>query len=156
MQPEVIPQYVNPAPNMPVEGMTPVESIEPQPKQSTTLTEKALTSGETAYTGWGTIPFVEKGFVQQSLEICFRIGFALVFIINSATAIIEPEGFRKLIESNFLLRTIGHTQIMIYIIAANDALLGLLILFGWKKKWVFAWAGLWLFIVTFMKFTTLL
>ena len=156
MQTDVDNSLENSAAELPVEGMTPVVADLSQPAQAPKPAGKPLKSGQTAYTGWVTVQFAETEFVQKALEWSFRIGFSLVFIINSVTAIIEPEGFRKLIEGNFISQMIGHTQIMIYIIIANDALLGLFILFGWKKKWAYAWAGVWLFIVTFMKFTSLL
>lgn len=97
----------------------------------------------------------DKPFIAESLDLCFRIGFGLVFIINSVTAIIQPAIFKKLLESNFLAHTLGQTQIMLYIIAVNDALLGVLIISGIKRQWIYAWAGLWLFFVTFLKFTSL-
>lgn len=97
----------------------------------------------------------DKPWINGSLDFCFRIGFALVFIINSVTAIMQPAGFKKLIDSNFLAHMLGHTQIMLYVICVNDALLGVLIVSGIKRQWVYAWAGLWLFIVTFIKFTSL-
>lgn len=101
------------------------------------------------------VRFEDRPLISQSLDLCFRIGMGLVFIINSVTAIMQPSSFRKLIESNFLAHAIGHTQIMLYIIAVNDALLGMLIVSGIKRKYIYAWAGLWLFIVTFIKFTSL-
>jgi hypothetical protein len=98
----------------------------------------------------------DRPFVAASLDWLFRVGFAMVFIINAATALVQPDSFRKLIEGNFISHALGHTQIMLYIIVVNDFFLGLLILSGWKKKYVYAWSGAWLFIVTFMKFTSLL
>ncbi len=89
------------------------------------------------------------------LELLFRFGFAAVFLINTWAAIVQPSSFLKLIENNFAAQLVGHYSFQLRIIALNDFILGLLILSGFKKKYVYAWAGLWLMIVTFFKTTSL-
>jgi len=79
-----------------------------------------------------------------------------VFIINSITAIFQPGSFRGLLENNFVGAFLGHYQLLLYVIAVNDLFLGLLLLSGVKKKYVYAWAGIWLAIVSFFKLTALI
>jgi uncharacterized membrane protein YphA (DoxX/SURF4 family) len=100
-------------------------------------------------------PAAAGGF-DRLLELVFRIGFATIFLTNAWTSLAEPDSFLKLIEGNFLARMVGHYQLQLYIIAINDFLLGLLILIGIKKRYVYAWAGAWLLIVTFFKITSLI
>jgi hypothetical protein len=96
-----------------------------------------------------------KPILDIFLDWAFRLGLGSVCIINSLTALIQPDGFRKLIEHNFIAQSVGHYQLQLYIIAVNDMLLGLILLSGFKKKYVYAWAGMWLAIVTFFKITSL-
>ena len=152
-----LPKSVPPQPGMDI-------ITSPRPSASEPVDVGAMATAQSTGLGSAFKPVVGSGvknrlndhpFVALSLDFCFRVGFGLVFIINAVTAIIQPAGFKKLIESNFLATAIGHTQIMLYVIAINDALLGVLIVAGVKRQWVYAWAGLWLFIVTFIKFTSL-
>jgi hypothetical protein len=83
-----------------------------------------------------------KPILDIFLDWAFRLGLGSVFIINSLTALIQPDGFRKLIEHNFIAQSVGHYQLQLYIIAVNDMLLGLILLSGFKKKYVYAWAGI--------------
>jgi uncharacterized membrane protein YphA (DoxX/SURF4 family) len=96
------------------------------------------------------------GYYDDFLELAFRFGFSTVFLINAWTAVVDPGGFLKLIESNFVARTVGHYQLQLYVIAINDLILGILILIGFRRKLVLAWAGIWLLIVTFFKATSLI
>jgi uncharacterized membrane protein YphA (DoxX/SURF4 family) len=89
------------------------------------------------------------------LEWSFRIGLATVFLINAVTAITDPSGFLKLLQHNFVAQIVGHYQVLLYVIAVNDFILGLLILLGFARRYVLAWAGVWLMIVTFFKATSL-
>lgn len=89
-------------------------------------------------------------------EWAFRFGFFAVFALNGVVALVKPADFLKLLEHNFIAQALGHHQLMLYAIAANDIILGLLILlFGSKKRFILAWAGLWFLIVTFFKVTSL-
>ncbi|HEY5550035.1 MAG TPA: hypothetical protein VIK37_02450 [Candidatus Saccharimonadales bacterium] len=94
--------------------------------------------------------------LDSLLEWVFRVGLASVFIINSITAIFQPGSFRGLLENNFVGAFLGHYQLLLYVIAVNDLFLGLLLLSGVKKKYVYAWAGIWLAIVSFFKLTALI
>lgn len=94
--------------------------------------------------------------LDNVLELLFRFGLATVFLINAWTALARPDSFLNLIQNNFAARLVGHYSIQVYAIALNDALLGALILFGIKKKYIYAWAGTWLMIVAFFKVTSLI
>lgn len=93
---------------------------------------------------------------ENVLELLFRFGFATVFLINAWAALAQPDSFLNLIQNNFAARFVGHYSIQVYAIALNDGLLGILILLGIKKKYVYAWAGTWLMTVTFFKITSLI
>jgi len=90
------------------------------------------------------------------LELVFRIGFATIFLTNAWTSLADPSSFLRLIDQNILGHLVGHYELQLYLIALNDSALGLLILSGYKKRLVYAWAGAWLLIVTFFKITSLL
>jgi hypothetical protein len=96
------------------------------------------------------------GYYDTIGDWIFRMGFSTVFLANSWTAVVDPNGFLKLIENNIAGRLIGHYQTQLYMIAINDFVLGLLILSGFRRKLVYTWAGAWLLIVTFFKITSLL
>lgn len=89
------------------------------------------------------------------MDWVFRVGFSTIFLSNAWTAVVDPDGFVKLMEGNFLARMVGHFEAQVYIIAINDLLLGILILTGFKRNFVYAWAGAWLIVVTFFKATSL-
>jgi hypothetical protein len=83
----------------------------------------------------------------------FRAGFASIFLVNSLTAILEPEGFRNLLEANVIGALLPATliDVSIAIVAVNDLALGIFILSGKKRTIVYAWAGIWLLIVASLK-----
>jgi uncharacterized membrane protein YphA (DoxX/SURF4 family) len=93
--------------------------------------------------------------IDSFLEWAFRLGLSSVFIINSITALKQPDSFLSLIKHNFVAVHIGHYQVLLDVIAVNDMTLGILLLIGFKKKYVYAWAGVWLAIVSFFKLTAL-
>ncbi|MCW1908490.1 MAG: hypothetical protein KIH63_004075, partial [Candidatus Saccharibacteria bacterium] len=97
----------------------------------------------------------ERLQTNNVLELLFRIGFASIFLTNAWVALAHPGSFLDLVEGNFASRLVGHYSLQVYAIAINDGLLGLLVLSGIKKKYVYAWAGVWLLIVTFFKITSL-
>ena len=81
----------------------------------------------------------------------FTAGFSSIFLINSLNAALKPNDFIRLIAANPLSRAVGHYGIMTKLILVNDLIIGVLILTGWKKKYVWAWAGIWLLIVAGIK-----
>jgi uncharacterized membrane protein YphA (DoxX/SURF4 family) len=132
-------------------------SVEPQPT-SVTVQPSSLAPGEpTAQLSHNSIHArAAFGFNDGVLDLVFRAGFATVFLANSWTALVDPDGFLRLIEDNFLAQLVGHYQLQLYTIAVNDLILGVLILTGFQRKYVRAWAGAWLIIVTFFKITSLI
>ncbi len=144
--------------NQPVQAVSPSPVVVPPPSVTqnpqTPVAEPVIP--QTTPSKLSPRALADKILADRFLELCFRLGFGMVFLINAVTAFVDPEGFKKLIEANFMSRALGHTQLMLYVIAINDLLLGLFIMVGFKKKYVYAWAGVWLFIVTFMKFTSLI
>lgn len=76
-----------------------------------------------------------------------RIALAVVFLAGALTAIFNPGEFTEIVENSFIGAIIP-TGIALIIIAVNDGLMTLLILFS--KKWrplVFGWAIIWIAIV---------
>lgn len=96
-----------------------------------------------------------EGLLDRILEMGFRIGFSTVFLINSVTAIVDPDGFKKLLDGNFAAQMIGNDALLIWFIAINDFLIATFILSGVHKKYVYFYSGMWLVMVTFFKFTSL-
>ena len=85
------------------------------------------------------------------LQLLFRFGFASIFFVNSIYAALRPQEFTNLLYNNPVTSFIGYADLLVTITMVNDFVLGVLILSGWRKKYVFAWAGVWLLMVTGIK-----
>jgi hypothetical protein len=91
------------------------------------------------------------------LELLFRVGFAGVFLVNAALALLEPAGFETLMRNSSMSAFIGSSIApWLWLIAVNDVLIGVLILSGRWRNAVLAWSGAWLFAVTLLKLSSLL
>lgn len=74
-----------------------------------------------------------------------RIGLALVFLANSLTAFFAPSEFIELIEKSFLINILPISPALFaVIIGINDALVAILLLFNFGKRWIPIWAALWI------------
>lgn len=93
--------------------------------------------------------------LDKLLNLVFVVGFASIFIANAIDAIENPAGFAKVIDNNIIAKHIGASELMVWIAIINDLILGALILTGWKKKYIYAWAGAWLILVAGMKLMNL-
>lgn len=79
--------------------------------------------------------------------LLIQIGLAAVFLANALTAIFNPEEFIEIIENSFIGVLIP-SGIALIIIAINDGLMTLLILFS--RKWrqlILGWAIIWIAVV---------
>jgi hypothetical protein len=87
----------------------------------------------------------------------FRCGFAGVFLINALVAWLQPQDFLNLMNKSLVLSWLGELRWLIPLIAVNDLLLGLMILFVPKRyrPFIYAWAGLWFLAITVIKLTAL-
>ena len=92
---------------------------------------------------------------EPALLWLFRIGFASVFLINSIVALVDPSGFVKLMQNSLMGHFIHDFTPWVRLIAANDAVLGLLILSGRYSSYVLAWSGLWFLTITVLKLSDL-
>jgi len=89
-------------------------------------------------------------FKSSTLDFLFRLGLSSFFLLNSLTALFSPNEFLELLEMNPLALAILDPQFWVYIIVINDALLFLLILFGYWRKYVAVWATIWLIAVIYI------
>ncbi len=128
------------------EQQTPQQNIAPSATNST-QTQTAPTANQTSSTA------DTKSF--DLYEWAYRIGFATIFLVNAIYAAIHPEDFVKLLENNIVASKIGFANQMVMFTAVNDLVLGILILTGWKKRLVNAWAGIWLILVAGLKLMNL-
>lgn len=79
--------------------------------------------------------------------LLIQIGLAAVFLANALTAVFNPGEFTEIIEGSFLGALIP-SGIALTIIAINDALMTLLILFSKKgRQFIFGWAVIWIVVV---------
>lgn len=81
--------------------------------------------------------------------LLIQIGLAAVFLANALAAIFNPEEFIEIIENSFIGVLIP-SGIALTIIAVNDGLMTLLILFS--RKWrqlILGWAIIWIAVVLF-------
>lgn len=85
----------------------------------------------------------------------FKVGFASIFLINGIIALLRPAEFEALLGTFPIARAIGHIDIMVVLIGFNDLILGSLILSGKAKKFILAWAGFYLALVTMVKLVSL-
>lgn len=120
---------------------------EPQPIQPTLHVKPAKTGAAVV---WSTTSFLE-----QLSHWLFRFGFASIFLVNAAYASLYPDDFTKLLSENAIAGPIGHASLLINIAMFNDLFLGIMILGGWRKTLVYAWAGAWLLIVAGLKLMNL-
>lgn len=86
----------------------------------------------------------------------FRFGFASIFFVNAIYAVAEPASFSGVLEANPVARAIGMTDFMVQIAIVNDIILSAFILAGWRKRLVYAWAGLWLLLIAGLKLMNLI
>jgi hypothetical protein len=107
---------------------------------------------------WGvTVPALDRHTIQATmLNWSFRIGFGGVFLTNAAIALLDPGGFVELMRSSFLGSFVTDFTPLVWLIAANDLMLGILLVWDRWKRYVRAWAGAWLFAVTLIKVSELL
>jgi hypothetical protein len=85
----------------------------------------------------------------------FRLGFASIFFVNAVYATFEPASFSGVLEANPVASAIGMTDFMVKIAICNDLILAVFIIGGWRKRWVYAWAGAWLLLVAGLKLMNL-
>lgn len=107
---------------------------------------------------WGvTVPAYDGQTVQtKALSWLFRIGFGGVFLVNAIIALLDPNSFVDLMRSSFLRGFVNDFTPLVWLIAANDLMLGVLLVWNRWKYYVHAWAGAWLFAVTLVKVSELL
>jgi hypothetical protein len=92
---------------------------------------------------------------SHPLHWVFRLGFASIFLVNSLSALVDPSSFLKLMERSFLRLLPLPLEPLLWLIALNDLLTGVLVLLGWKRRYVYTWAGVWLLAVTWVKLSAL-
>lgn len=85
----------------------------------------------------------------------FRLGFASIFFVTAVSAALDPESFTGMLVANPVANAIGFHDIMVKIAMVNDLLLCVLIIGGWRKQLVYAWAGGWLLLVAGLKLMNL-
>lgn len=85
----------------------------------------------------------------------FRFGFASIFFVNAVYAVFEPTSFAAVLEANPVASALGMTDLMVKIAICNDLILSVFIIGGWRKRWVYAWAGAWLLLVAGLKLMNL-
>ena len=95
------------------------------------------------------------------LEGALLAGLAGVFLVNALVAVLQPSDFTGLVERSLLGRWFPAVSgsWVVWAIAVNDLSLGAcLVAVTWSRRvrpYVLAWAGIWLFVVTVIKVTSL-
>ena len=98
---------------------------------------------------------------ERWLEATFLVGLASVFLTNAVTAFLQPDDFTKLVDQSAIGRwlPVPTGSWVGIVICANDLVLGLALLpsvwFRRARLPLLAWAGLWLFVVTAVRVTSL-
>lgn len=112
-------------------------------------------SGETASTIGHDAgrPVRQPRFQTEPLELVLIAGLAGVFLVNAVVALVESSELRQLVEHSFLGRLIPamNGRWVAWAVAVNDVAVGAsLLATPWlprARRFVLAWAGLWLLAV---------
>ncbi len=101
--------------------------------------------------------FSEKN-IHLLAKVLFRAGFASIFLANAVVAVVTPEAFKGLITTNIIGQYFPASLIdaMVWFIALNDVFIGVAILSGKWRYFIYIWAGLWLIIIAGIKATNLI
>jgi hypothetical protein len=97
----------------------------------------------------------------RTLEAVLLAGLAGVFLVNALVAVLQPSDFTGLVDRSLLGRWFPAFagSWVVWANAINDLSLGLcLVAATWSRRarpYVLAWAGIWLFVVTVIKVTSL-
>lgn len=83
-------------------------------------------------------------------DLLLRVGLSSIFLLNSLNALFSPGEFLELLEKNQLASVIANPHFWLYVIAVNDGLLFLLILFGRWRRIVAIWSTLWIIAVIYI------
>lgn len=86
----------------------------------------------------------------------FRLGFASIFFVNAVVAFVAPDSFLELVRDTPIATLLGSADMAVIIAGLNDFMLGVLIIVNKWPRYVHAWAGAWLLIVTLVKVAHLL
>lgn len=151
---------MNPQTNTELSQTTAQAPMPPQPAPSSTMEEIAASLPAGAETKSARKNMPDKVFgkfliLEGWSHWFFRLGFASIFLVNAVYAAIEPESFTDLLDANQIARLIGHAGLMVKFAMVNDLLLSILIVGGWRKRMVYAWAGAWLLMVAGLKLMNL-
>jgi hypothetical protein len=93
--------------------------------------------------------------MRRSLLAVF---FTTLVSLTADATTVAPLSFEQLVAASPVGELLGHGAWLAPAIAANDGLTGAAVIVShrltWARPFVLAWAGLWLFVVTLMKLTT--
>ncbi len=144
---ELEPVPISNAASSPLPAPTLSQLAEAQPKVAETNTPHRL-----------PIPdmFSKYLILEGFTHWLFRLGFASIFLVNAVYATFHPLEFTQLLQANPISNAIGYHDFMVRIAMVNDLLLGIFILGGWRKKFVYAAAGAWLLLVASLKLMNLI
>lgn len=165
-QPQAPQTYPTSTPEASPASSTPVNSTVPSPtltqEPPVIMTAPVTTQASVSLTQQNTVTqavidktLSEDSFFDKLLSWTFRVGFASIFLVNAVYAAIHPNDFISLLQNNPITNAIGFTDFMVKIAMVNDLLLGVFLLGGWRKKYVYAWAGAWLLLVAGLKIINL-
>lgn len=79
-------------------------------------------------------------------DLLIRLGLGVIFLANSLAAFFAPSEFIELIEQSFVagLLPVSPELFVPLVIGINDGIVGLLLFFGFKTRFVAVWAFIWL------------
>lgn len=104
-------------------------------------------------------PITSPIFVSKTTtlpEILTTLGFASIFVVFAAVAFFQPKVLEDAYLQNVLGRAIGHAALAVEISMFVNVFLGVLLLIGRRKPFVYALAGTWLIIIAVFKVLILL
>ena len=104
---------------------------------------------------------VRRIHLERTFEVALLVGLAGVFLVNALVAALQPADFTGLVDRSLLGRWIpaitGHWTA--WAIGLNDLSIGLSLIAASRSRraraLILAWAGVWLFVVTVIKVTSL-
>jgi hypothetical protein len=139
--------------------MGPSDEGAPVPAPQPTLSEIADSLPPKAEPSKRTLPrpdaFSKFLILEGWSHWFFRFGFASIFFINAVYAAFDPKSFTDMLAANPIASALGHHERMVQFTMVNDLLLAVFIVGGWRKRMVYAWAGVWLLLVAGLKLMNL-
>lgn len=100
----------------------------------------------------------DRGSIEWRAGWMFRLALASIFFVNGVVGIANPHEFTGLLADNVIASNFDSKviELMVWLASLNDLALGVALLSGRNRRFVFSWMAAWLCVVAVTKLTNLL